>query len=330
MIKNIFHTLLFLIILFISTPATTKEVEIKASINKKIITVGEEITYRVKYAADKNQKINISLPEKKIVFPEKKEIKSTDKNKDEEENKAYEAVPLYIINEAYQEDNSDKDTIYKSIILKITFYRSGRYYLPEIKIIGADKIPLGYKIPEIEIKELNKEGKLSEIEPPLDLSGNYYRIILLVIGIIIATILSIFLVKYIYKKISEKQEKIIVLSAIEIFEREINKLKGITLINNNKIEKYIIGVSTIFRKFLSNLIKIDTAEMTSDEVNTILKKKMNRIIYKKHINSIMKSFNLWDLSKFAEFTPSEEILLENLNDTKKLAKDLTKDIEDAS
>ena len=47
-------------------------------------------------------------------------------------------------------------------------------------------------------------------------------------------------------------------------------------------------------------------------------------VYDYYSGPIMKCFLLWDLSKFAEFTPPHEILLKNLENTRNLALNLSR------
>ena len=103
------------------------------------------------------------------------------------------------------------------------------------------------------------------------------------------------------------------------------KLKGEKLIEKEKTEEYIVGVSTVFRRYISGLLDFDAMEMTTDEVNRALKKIARHRPVASFHDDIMAAFNLWDLSKFAEFTPSKEVLMENLKKTKDLAESLNRE-----
>ena len=103
------------------------------------------------------------------------------------------------------------------------------------------------------------------------------------------------------------------------------KLNEKNLIANNNIVDYVFLISMIFRKYLSSQMKFDASEMTSDEIDSMLKKIFTPIKYKKYGAEIISIFNLWDLSKFAEFTPSEEVLQQNYIDTVKIAAKISED-----
>ena len=83
-----------------------------------------------------------------------------------------------------------------------------------------------------------------------------------------------------------------------------------------------MGISMIFRRFISLQYRIDATEMTSEEIDAMLSRVMPRPLYAGCRDRMMNSFLLWDLSKFAEFAPSQAILLANCEGTRKLAVDL--------
>ena len=299
--------------------------KIKAIIKPKETTIGVPLEYRLNITGKSLKKIEIVLPQKKEFYPEK-EVKRVKKKDDDEEEKPSREVPLYIIHNAQKKNTSEEQLESITIILKMSYYRPGKYSLPEIEIIGKDKIKIGYKIPEVVVKELNQKGELQDIEPPLSLGGNYYRLFFLLIGVSLLTALLIFLFKYIQKKREEKMNQPIIIPPINIFLDELKKLKVRSLIRDGMVEEYVFGISMIFRKFLSLLMDFDATEMTSEEVIEKLEKVLSRIHHDKYKDDIMKSFQMLDLAKFAEFTPSEEILVSNLDKIITLARNLSKDL----
>ena len=62
------------------------------------------------------------------------------------------------------------------------------------------------------------------------------------------------------------------------------------------------------------------AEMTTDEIASKMKKFMPKEIYTICGEMILSNMRLWDFSKFAEFAPSTELLLDNLDATVSVAK----------
>lgn len=300
---------------------------VKAIVSPKDASIGTPLEYRVNVTGEDLKDIEIVLPDKRELYPEPETIvKKKDSDEDPEEDDPSIHVPVYVIHNARKEDRSEKSMDSFTVVLQMSYYRPGKYSLPEIEIFDRDKIKIGYRIPEIEVKGLNEKGELQDIEAPLDLGGNYYRVIFLILGVAAFTALSIFLYKYLKKRREELMNAPVVVPPIEIFLKDIEGLDGRSLINQGKIEKYVFGISMIFRKFISALLSIDATEMTTEEIRLALKNVIPVVAYKKYEEDIMKSFQLLDLAKFAEFMPSEEILFSNLELMIRLAKNLSRDM----
>jgi len=265
---------------------------------------------------------------KKIVFPEKKNESQDNKKKSknnsvEEEKKPGEFVPLYIINSAARDDSQADGVKIVSIKITLTFYRPGTFKLPEIIIKGSDGISIAYNIPDVTIEEINKDGKLEEIEPPISLAGNYARIIwIIAIVLLIAAVASALFYYF------RKRKKIVVpetapIPPIELFLNEVESLKLTELIEAGKINEYVFAISIIFRRYISAMLMFDAAEMTTDEISSKIKKFMPEDLYFVYGEEIISNMRLWDFSKFAEFTPSRELLLQNLDATISVAKKIS-------
>ena len=94
--------------------------------------------------------VRITLPEKKVVYPEKKsgtkdDKKNDKKNSGESEKSSEEFVPLYIISSAARDDSETNGIKQVNIKISVSYYRPGNYTLPEIKIAGADGVNIGYR-----------------------------------------------------------------------------------------------------------------------------------------------------------------------------------------
>jgi len=300
---------------------------VKAVVKPASATVGAPLEYRINIAGRGlgPKDIDVLLPENRECYPEKEAgDRPVKKNGDEEEDPAQE-VPLYVISKAAKDDRSVRDMLDLSVVLDVAYFRPGRYSLPEIEIRDRRGEKIAYELPVIEIKETNAQGALEEIEPPLDLGGNHTRLILLVAGVIAATLITVFAVYYIRKKRAENAARVEPVPPLEVFLRDMAKLGAPSLIAQNRVEEYVFGVSMVFRKYLSAVYDIDATEMTSDEIDHLLKKVMPARDYSRYGDAIMQSFHLWDLSKFAEFAPSREILEANLEKTEKLARNLSRE-----
>ncbi|MCL1865125.1 MAG: hypothetical protein FWF73_04865 [Spirochaetes bacterium] len=296
------------------------DISLEAAIVPESATVGIPLAYTLSIYGIDPDNLKIVLPDKKIVYPEKKKDEKASKDSEKSPD---EFVPLYIINNA-SKDNSKENGISRiTITTSITYYRPGVYTLPEIKIIGNDGIPIGYKIPEVKIEEVNKEGNFEEIEPPISLSGNYKRIIWIIIILLSAAMTIIGLYIYFKKRKKDITEETPTPRPIEIFLEEVESLKLRESIEKGNINKYVFDISIIFRRYLSKELRFDAAEMTTDEIASKIKKYMPHNLYAIYGDEIIKNMRLWDFSKFAEFTPSAELLVQNLNDTINTAKKIS-------
>jgi hypothetical protein len=301
---------------------------VRASVKPAESTVGGLIEYRISIAGRglAPDSITVLLPEKRELYPEPKAgAPAGAAGKGEGDESPSDAVPLYVIHRATRDDRSTPDMLDIRVVLEMSYYRTGSHSLPLIEIKDATGAAVGYDLPGVEIKALNTQGAMEEIEPPLDLGGNYTRLILLVAGVIAATLAAVFLYRFIRKKRAEKLAAPEPVPPLEIFLRELAKLDCASLIDSGKIEEYVFGISMVFRKYLSSLYGIDAMEMTSDEIDGLLKKVMGRDLHVRYGDAIMQSFNLWDLSKYAEFEPSREILMANLEKTEKIARALNEE-----
>jgi hypothetical protein len=114
---------------------------------------------------------------------------------------------------------------------------------------------------------------------------------------------------------------------MEVFNNEIRALDPESLIAKGDIEGYVFGISIIFRRMLSNLLKFDAHDMTSEEINGKLKIVFTKEMFNKYHGQIIKCFELWDISKYAEFAPGADILSDNLAKTINLARELSRDVD---
>ena len=179
---------------------------VKAGVSRESATVGEVIDYTVSITGRGVRDMEILKPAETVYFPDKDKksgAAATGKDKKSGDD-AGSQVPLYIIHEAKKEDNSSGSVEYITLTMKISYYRPGRHLLPEVTISGKDRVRVGYKVPEVEIKPVNEKSEFVDIEPPLDLGGNYARLIYLALALVAATAGAVFLARYIRKRRRER------------------------------------------------------------------------------------------------------------------------------
>jgi len=279
--------------------------------------VCDPFTYTVTVQGTGLDKIRAVLPESKSYFPEPvdKKRKTTDKDKDEEN-----IPPLYAVKSAEIIRGRDADSETLTAKITIIYMKPGTYTLPEIKITGDDGIPIGYKLQTVTIIETNPGGAFEEIEGPIEPASDYKRVALIAAAVIAAIALAAAAGYYIYRYIRKRSESSIPgiqVSPYEQFVIDLDKLKPEELIASGEVRQYAFGMSITFRRFISGRFDFDAAEMTTDEIRGNLKRFMPAGLYNVHGDEIMRCMDLWDISKFAEFTPPGEMLTENLRSVKR-------------
>ncbi len=293
-------------------------VKVRAAALPQKASVGSTIEYRVTAAGPKVTEAEIVFPESREFYPP---LEKKDKKSESGEDDSARHVPLYIIHSAVKEDSSEAGTGYISAVMKLSFYRPGRHTLPEIEISVSGK-KINYELPSVEIEPVNQEGQMAEIEPPLDLGGNHTRLMLLLLAAVLLTLAAVLAWRYIKKRRAQKEALVPPVPAIEVFRKEAGELGAQELINSGRIEDYTVEISRIFRRYISSLFAIDAAEMTSDEIAAVLRRLGKKAGIVKQIEAMMSCFNLWDLSKFAEFMPGPEVLLESNERIARVAEEL--------
>ncbi len=328
--RSMLAGLVILLLCFSAVFSQASEISLNASATPEKGTVGQPITYTLTISGIDPGTLKITLPEKKIVYPDKRNSENKDnKNSDESEKSSEEFVPLYIIGSASRDDSDAAGIKQVNIKILLSYYRPGNYKLPEIKISGSDGIVIGYNIPSVTIEETNKEGKLEEVEPPVSLSGNYTRIVWIIAGLIILAAAAFMLFRYFKKRKKIPVIELPQIPPIEIFLNEVETLKLREHILDGKINEYVFDISIIFRRYLSSMLDFDAAEMTTDEIALNIKKFMPHELYSVFGDEIIKNMRLWDYSKFAEFAPSTELLLNNLDAAVSVAKKISESLSHA-
>lgn len=314
MVKKIICTIL---LLFFFTALFAEDLEIKSSVDREKASVGEVVKYIVTYAEKKDSTYKVELPEKKVYFP----VLSED-DKKQSENKAQSLVPVFEIRNIIKKEEKAGDENIVKYEIEIVYFRTGSYALPQLYILDSEDIAIGYNIPSIEIEKKNVDGQKTPDEPPLELSGNYTRLIILIFGVVILTIVAVLFFIYIRKIMKKRKKPETVIPPIEIFKKDVETLKQKSFIEKNMKADFCFELSHIFKKYLSLSMNADVLEMTNEELAAFIECNVGEF----NINdksALLETYrnisNLWDLSKFAEFDPSEDMLKMNLNGTCELA-----------
>lgn len=303
---------------------TASHPEIRASVSLQKTTIGVPFEYRV-VIAGKKPDVKVRMPEKRIAYPELKEDsarKAKEKGDKTLVQDDAQKVPLYVIKSARKEESKSGEIEQISIIVEMVYFHPGKHRLPEVELFDSENVKIGYRVPEIEIESTNPQGEFQEIEPPLELSGNWWRLMWVILGIC-----AVFAAGYFFARWWNARKANLPpppqTPPIEIFMEEAGKLARKKHIEEGRVRDYVFEMSAIFRRFLVNQWRIDAMDMTVTEIRKALEKTLPRALFKRNESDIDAVLNLWDLAKFAEFSPSQETLKANFEVTVRLAKNLS-------
>ncbi len=298
---------------------------IRAAVSPETAAVGVPLEYKISIAGSDLKGIVILLPEEKVYFPEKDTAASGIAKAPgaERESDAAAKVPLYIIQNAKKEDESKRGTEYLSITVRLAYFRPGKHTLPEVMLYDQQNVRIGYKVPVVDIKSVNPNGEFQEIEPPLELSGNYYRLLFILLALIALAAGGYFFWRWLEKRRKAEVPAAVTVLPIETFMSEVGALARKRYIDEGKTEEHVTELSLIFRRYISSLFGFDAVEMTVTEVLAAMERAVSPLRFNEHRGDIQRVMDLWDLAKFAEFAPDANALRANLDDTIRLARKLS-------
>ncbi len=304
---------------------TSGNPEIRASVSTQKTTIGVPFEYRV-VIAGKKPDVVVRLPEKRVAYlesrkPEKGGTAKVTSEKNEIQSDDALKVPLYVIKNARKEESKSGDIEQISIIVEMAYFHPGKHRLPEVELFDSENMKIGYRVPEVEVESTNPQGEFQEIEPPLELAGNWWRLVWIILGICAVFAAGYFFARW-WNARKAHMPPLPQTPPIEIFMEESGKLARKKHIEEGRVRDYVFGMSAIFRRFLVNQWRIDAMDMTVTEIRMALQKTLPRVLYKRNESDIDAVLDLWDLAKFAEFSPSEETLKINFETTVRLARNL--------
>ncbi|MDA3900282.1 MAG: hypothetical protein PF637_07160 [Spirochaetes bacterium] len=280
--------ILLLGIILLTSPLFA-QVRVSTALDNPTTTVGVENTYTVEITSD--------TPDFKV--------KELDKTFFSEES---ESIPLYNITNTDVRDYHENGLFIRTLTYNIVYFMVGVYELPQLFVYDAQENLIDYDVPRIEVTSVSKEeDTFADIEPPFSRSGNYTRIIILVLTLVVLAVLIFFLVRFILSRISKEAPQLVVIPA-ERFMEAYQSLQEKELLEQNKVEEYCTEFSFIFRHFLDDRFRMGALDLTTDEIYN----SASSFGIEPDVAAEMKQLMyLWDLAKFAELRPSSEIIESN-------------------
>lgn len=284
------------IILLVALPLALKA-EIRASIDRKSVKIGEKIVFNLDYSG---------VPELSADLPQTGYFYSDD---DAE-------IPLYEVT------SSSLEEAHKIITVELIYYKTGRHLVNLPILRSKDGVLAGYVFPEIEVTETNKEGKLEEDEDFIVASGYPVRLILICAASLIMIALIIFLIRAVLRRRRQGRhpnEKPIVLLR--------KRLRMISADESQEI--FAEKISSAFREYIGAEAGFNAVEMTTTEIRDMLGACDKIFGVKENMDNLLRVINMWDMIKFAEAEFSRELLADNLKNFTDMAEQYSKEKERA-
>jgi hypothetical protein len=286
---------------------------IEAKAQRSESTVGEQVEFIV--VAQPAEKLSVNLPEKKKYF-DKDIINPLDQKKVSAKGKDPETqeLPRYLVEDLSMKEDGGR----KEAHIIVRYFSPGIYQMPKVECKTEDGIHVAYHVPSVTVKPVNEKGETIDIEAPLALSGNYTRVIIMAGAALAIGALSAFLVVWF-----RKRKRVVELQpstpAIEIFRSEMESLGKAIRSSEIDANGYAMSISESFKKLISARFNFDAMEMTSQEMIDRIGEIRGGMTRERFTDDLSRITMLWDITKFAEFTPSGEMIELNFNDTVKLA-----------
>lgn len=279
-------------------------------LSKSELTVGESLDYII--TVRQSGKVSITFPEKKTYLLKDIPGKKVSKPSADSDGESNDELPAYTIEDIASNENNG----ITEAKISIRYFAPGVYQMPALKIRDVKGTELPLRELSVNVKEINKEGQAADIEDPLDLGGNYTRLILLLIAAAVAGALIYAVIRYIRKQRLLKKEPEI--PAIDIFRKEIPPIDAGLADGTIAAEEYAVRVSMTVRNLLAKRYSFNAVDLTNSEIIDYMRAVKTDDGWKNAVEELSQVSMLWDMSKFAEFVPSAELLRVNLKRTAEL------------
>jgi hypothetical protein len=287
--KKYFSLLIVICSLFIcSSNVLAQQAQVKASIDKNKISVGEPITLIITAQQDDQTILRWPLFTDSIA-------------------KSIELIRADKMDTIISEDK--KKIEYKQLIY-ITSFDSGAFVIPSFTFYymqGNDSITLSTDsfLIECSTVPVDTTQAFKDIIPPLDVPFSIREILpYIIVGVValIVIIIIIYLIRKYLKNRPVKQEiveEVIIPAHVTALEA-LQELESKKLWQQGLIKNYYVELTDILRQYLFNRYTMDASEMTTDEILNGLR----LIVHQPQlIEKLQHVLSLADLVKFAKAQP---------------------------
>ena len=220
-------------------------------------------------------------------------------------------------------DLSTNEAFRKTVKIRVLYCAPGDYKIPPVSVKEDGRV-VPFESPRVTVKAVNTDGQTVEIEPPFELKGNHTRIIILLIAAVLLGAAGFALWRWLRGRKRQVAE-IKARPAIEIFRESAGAVSAALESGNLPPDQFALELSMAFRRLICNVFDFDAAEMTSSEILASIVSRRKGLTAERYGSSLEGIMNLWDMTKFAEFAPSNDTLKVNLSDTVELAERMWRD-----
>ncbi len=195
----------------------------------------------------------------------------------------------------------------------LTSFDSGTYFLPSqvINILKNGEVVDTLNIPSrfLEVTTVPIDTTTFvpyDIKPQFKYPVTFREIIPWGLGLLLLLVLAFL----IYKMVKNHRENKTLLGRPKIIDpphivalRELEKIRGEKLWQNNKEKQYYTEISDTLRRYLEGRFSIQAMEKTSNEILEVLQKER---VEKRDFEELKGLFSLSDLVKFAKYRPAQQ------------------------
>lgn len=273
----------------ITGKVAAQRIKATANLDSTHILIGDQVRMYLKL--DKPVDVNVKFPEIGEHIDEKIEVL---------DRSGIDTVPS---------DNEKLETLIQAFT--ITAFDSGRYYIPNywfaFEYEGlVDSTPSNSLILNVETLAIDTTKGPTDIKLPYHAPVTLKEVMPYILGVILIGAILFFILYSIKRK---KQNKPIFSipqkprePAHVIALRELDRIKGEKLWQQDKIKQYYSEVTEVLREYIEGRFEIPAMEQTSEETLAAFKYRQD-LLDEKNYNSLKQILNLADMVKFAKFIP---------------------------
>jgi hypothetical protein len=260
-------------------------IEVEASVDKSVITIGDRVTYTLKISREKGMRI-------------REPGKGT--------NLGMFEIKDYVVHDSV----TVKNRIVQQFDYVISVYDTGKFVIPPypIAFLPSDTSTQHQFITseplEIYVESVvnDENAQLRDIRPPFGIPENYWRMALM-IGSLVLGIVALAIAYWLYRRRKQDQSvlrKEILYPAHEIALEDLHKLLTTDLLQNLQYKMFYSELSDIVRRYIERRFFVQAMEETTTELLTSLKEEQ---IASENVNIVREILNPCDLVKFAKYVP---------------------------